>query len=237
MAEIPVLPVLIVGAGPVGLTLAIDLAWRGIAVTLIERRARGKLPPPKCNHTSARSMEIFRRLGVAQALRDAGLPADFPNDCAFRTTMTGIELARIPIPCRRDRYTATGGPDTWWPTPEPLHRINQIFLEPVLTDHAAALPLVTLLNRTALEEFSHDGMQVSATLRDLDTGETRTVSARRRGERALRPEARPVPPRPACRLARKRRTGRSAFADRPAQRRRGRVGPAARYALGLERAT
>ncbi len=178
MAEIPVLPVLIVGGGPVGLTLAIDLAWRGIAVTLIERRARGELPPPKCNHTSARSMEIFRRLGVAGKLRDSGLPADFPNDCAFRTTMTGIELARIPIPCRRDRYTATGGPDTWWPTPEPPHRINQIFLEPVLTDHAAALPRVTLLNRTALEEFSHDGARVTATLRDLDTGETRTVTAR-----------------------------------------------------------
>jgi 2-polyprenyl-6-methoxyphenol hydroxylase-like FAD-dependent oxidoreductase len=175
MAEIPVL---IVGAGPVGLTLAIDLAWRGIAVTLIERRARGELPPPKCNHTSARSMEIFRRLGIAAQLRDSGLPADFPNDCAFRTTMTGIEFARIPIPCRRDRYTATGGPDTWWPTPEPPHRINQIFLEPVLTEHAAALPHVTLLNGTALEDFSHDGARVTATLRDLDTGATRSVTAR-----------------------------------------------------------
>lgn len=175
MAEIQVL---IIGAGPVGLTLAIDLAWRGIPVTLIERRARGELPPPKCNHTSARSMEIFRRLGVATKLRNSGLPADFPNDCAFRTTMTGIELARIPIPCRRDRYTATGGPDTWWPTSEPPHRINQIFLEPVLAGHAAALPHVTLLNRTALEDFSHDGTRVTATLRDLDTGKTRTVTAR-----------------------------------------------------------
>ena len=83
-------------------------------------------------------MEIFRRLGVAAQVRDAGLPADYPNDIAYRTTMTGIELARIPIPCRRDRYTATDGPDTWWPTPEPPHRINQIFLEPILFEHAAA---------------------------------------------------------------------------------------------------
>ena len=46
-------------------------------------------------------MEIFRRLGVARTVRDAGLPADYPNDVAFRTTTTGIEFARIPIPCRR----------------------------------------------------------------------------------------------------------------------------------------
>jgi hypothetical protein len=81
--------------------------------------------PTKCNHVSARSMEIFRRLGVARTVREAGLPPDYPNDVVFRTTATGIELARIPIPCRAERYTATGGPDTWWPTPEPPHRINQ----------------------------------------------------------------------------------------------------------------
>ena len=73
-------------------------------------------------------------------LRDAGLPPDYPNDIAYRTTMAGRELPRIPIPCRRDRYTATGGPDTWWPTPEPPHRINQIYLEPILFEHAAATP-------------------------------------------------------------------------------------------------
>ena len=49
--------------------------------------------------------EIFRRLGLAQKLRDTGLPADYPNDCSYRTTATGIELSRILIPCRRDRYT------------------------------------------------------------------------------------------------------------------------------------
>ena len=60
--------VLIVGAGPVGLTLAIDLAWRGIDVTIVERRHAGEPPEPKCNHVSARSMEIYRRLGVAAKL-------------------------------------------------------------------------------------------------------------------------------------------------------------------------
>lgn len=94
-------PVLIVGGGPIGLTLALDLAWRGVACTVVERRAPGEPPLPKCNHVAARSMEIFRRLGVAQDLRDNGLPADYPNDVSYRTSFTGQELTRIPIPCRR----------------------------------------------------------------------------------------------------------------------------------------
>ena len=80
MTRIKETSVLIVGAGPVGLTLAMDLAWRGIDVVVAEARAREEPPPPKCNHVSARSMEIFRRLGVAGKLRNAGLPPDYAND-------------------------------------------------------------------------------------------------------------------------------------------------------------
>ncbi len=160
--------VLIVGAGPVGMTLAMDLASRGVSVVLAEMRAAGEPPNVKCNHVSARSMEVFRRLGLAQALRDTGLPADYPNDCAYRTTATGIELSRIPIPCRRDRYTQTGGPDTWWPTPEPPHRINQTFLEPVLFAQVSRTPGVRVLNRVSVEGFTQDHAGVRATLRDLD---------------------------------------------------------------------
>jgi len=90
--------VLIAGAGPVGLTLAMDLAWRGIDVVVVECREAGEPPRVRSNHVSARSMEIFRRLGIAAKLRSVGLPDDYSNDVCFRTTATGIELARIPIP-------------------------------------------------------------------------------------------------------------------------------------------
>ncbi|MDT7746650.1 MAG: hypothetical protein QOD96_312 [Pseudonocardiales bacterium] len=163
--------VLVVGGGPVGLTLGMDLAWRGVRVTIAELRHRGEPPSVKCNHVSARSMEIFRRLGVARELRGAGLPPDFPNDVVYRTTATGIELARIPIPCRAERYTATGGPDTWWPTAEPPHRINQTYLEPILFEHAAAMPGLVTLNRTRVLAFDQSDRGVTATAENLDTGE------------------------------------------------------------------
>ena len=168
--------VLIVGAGPVGLALAIDLAWRGIDVAVAELRRAGEPPSVKCNQVSARSMEIFRRLDLAGKLREAGLPADYPNDVVSATTVTGIELARVPIPSRGERYTASNGPDTWWPTPEPPHRINQSYLEPVLFAHAASQPRVRILSRTAVEGFVQDERGVTASACDLDRGERMSIA-------------------------------------------------------------
>ena len=162
MAERLHADVVVVGAGPVGLTLAMDLAWRGVDVVVLESRAAGEPPSVKSNHVSARSMEIFRRLGVAQKVRDAGLPADYPNDVVYRTTFLGREITRIKIPCRAERYTAKDGPDTWWPTPEPPHRINQIYLEPVLFAHLSAMPNARIFNGTSLVDFTQGAEGVTA---------------------------------------------------------------------------
>src|SRR4051795_4777720 len=159
--------VLIVGAGPVGLTLAIDLAWRGIDVTVVETRARAEPPEPKCNHVAARTMEIFRRLGVAEKGGNAGLPVDYPHDISYRTTFTGPELTRIVIPCRRDRFTMTEGADCDWPTPEPPHRINQIFREPLLFEQAAAQSRIRIVNRASVDDVAIGDASAGATLRDL----------------------------------------------------------------------
>ncbi len=170
--------VLIVGAGPVGLTLAMDLVARGVKVVIAEIRDYAEPPNVKCNHVSARTMERFRGLGVAQKLRDAGLPADYPNDVVFRTNACGTEIARIAIPGRAERYTSQEGPDTWWPTPEPPHRINQIYLEPILLEHTAALPGVTLLNRTQVMTFVQQPGSIEATALNLDTQQQRRIRAR-----------------------------------------------------------
>lgn len=170
--------VLIVGAGPVGLTMAMDLVARGVKVVIAEIRRYAEPPSVKCNHVAARTMERFRTLGVAQKLRNAGLPADYPNDVVFRTSLCGIELTRIPIPGRAERYTSRQGPDTWWPTPEPPHRINQIYLEPILLEHTASLPGVTLLNRTQVTAFTQSGEHLDAVALDLDTHKECRIRAR-----------------------------------------------------------
>ena len=169
--------VLIVGGGPVGMTLAIDLAWRGIDVTVAEMRHAGEPPSPKCNQVSARSMEIYRRLGLARNVRDAGLPPDYPNDVVSCTSVTGYELSRLNIPCRAERFSDKNAVDASWPTPEPSHRINQTYLEPVLFAHAAAQPRIRIINRTQVEGFSQTEDGVIATARDLDTGEPLQIGA------------------------------------------------------------
>jgi 2-polyprenyl-6-methoxyphenol hydroxylase-like FAD-dependent oxidoreductase len=162
--------VLIVGGGPVGSTLALDLASRGIDVVVAERNPPGQMPGVKCNHVAARTMEIFRRLGIAQIVRDTGLPADHANDIAFRTAATGIEFGRIMIPCRRDRYINKDGPDGYWPTPEPPHRINQIYLDPLLASLARDHELVRYINQLEVEGFTQSDDGVTAEAIDHGTG-------------------------------------------------------------------
>jgi 2-polyprenyl-6-methoxyphenol hydroxylase-like FAD-dependent oxidoreductase len=170
--------VVIAGGGPVGLSLAMDLAWRGIDVAVVEQRRAGEPPSVKCNHVSSRSMEIFRRLGLVREIRAAGLPDDYPNDVVFRTRATGYELTRIPIPCRTERYTSKQGPDTRWPTPEPAHRINQIYFEPILFRFASHMPRIRILSSTRVESFTQreDGVQVMA--RDVGSGRSIALEGR-----------------------------------------------------------
>jgi 2-polyprenyl-6-methoxyphenol hydroxylase-like FAD-dependent oxidoreductase len=163
--------VLIVGGGPVGMTLALDLARRGIDVVVAEKRPANDPPSVKCGQISARSMEIFRRLGVANKLRGAGLPADYPNDIVSATSVLGIELSRVLIPARGVRGTAATGPDTMWPTPEHTHRVNQKFFEPVLFAHVAEQPRVRILNSTEVAEITEHEQGVTAIANDLDRRE------------------------------------------------------------------
>src|SRR5689334_3505050 len=169
--------VVIVGAGPVGLTLALDLAWRGIDVIALETRHAGEPPNVKCNQVSARSMEIFRRLGLAEKIRQAGLPPEYRNDVCCCVAATGAELSRIKLPSRAGRMRGEKGADAAWPTAEFPHRINQLFFEPVLFAHAAAQPRIRILNRTRFDGFTQDADGVTAVAEDLDGGGRITLTA------------------------------------------------------------
>ncbi len=164
-------PVIIVGAGPVGLCMALDLGNRGVDVIVVERLEGGKNTSVRCNHVSARTMETFRRLGIADDVRAVGLPDDYPNDVVVRTRATGHVLTRIPIPCRRDRFTDKDGPDGWWPTPEPPHRVNQLFFEPIFFERALAHPRIRLVDNVSIERFTQDDDGVTAYGVNLKTGE------------------------------------------------------------------
>src|ERR1700750_2165228 len=93
-------PVLIVGGGPVGLGLAIDLGWRGIACVLVEQ-GDGTIAHPRANAENARTMEFFRRWGIADRVREAGTPGDFPHTVLYLTALTGFEIARFKRPDHR----------------------------------------------------------------------------------------------------------------------------------------
>ena len=169
---------LVVGGGPVGLTLALDLASRGIDTIVVETRAAGELPSVKCNQVSARSMEVFRRLGIARKIRETGLPPEFRNDVVCCVSATGIELSRISLPSRAGRLRGEKGDDGWFPTAEWPHRINQIYLEPVLFECAKAHPRIRILNRTEFEELSQDDDGVTGIARNLESGERLSIACR-----------------------------------------------------------
>jgi 2-polyprenyl-6-methoxyphenol hydroxylase-like FAD-dependent oxidoreductase len=161
------------------LTLAAALGQRGIDTLVAERRDAGEPAGVKANHVSARSMEIFRRLGIADAVRAAGLPDDYPHDVAFRTTTTGTEFARTLIPSRRARSVPeVSGPDTTWPTPEPAHRVNQIYLEPVLYRHVQTLNCVRIVDGTEISDVRQGPDHVSASARRVGANEIAEITCR-----------------------------------------------------------
>ena len=123
--------VLIVGAGPVGLTLSIDLGKRGIRCILIEKN-EAPLGYPKMERCNPLTMEIFRRLGLADTVRAAGYPPDWPMDIYLVFDLMRPPLLKMAHPtvaqakARRDATTDGSLPL------EPYQIISQYTLEPLL---------------------------------------------------------------------------------------------------------
>jgi 2-polyprenyl-6-methoxyphenol hydroxylase-like FAD-dependent oxidoreductase len=166
--------VLIVGAGPVGLTLAVDLGLRGVRCMLVEQKEAPQFLP-KMERCNARTMEMFRRMGLADRIRAAGLPAHCPMDVFIVTSIMEPPLLHLPYPSVAEaKAEIAASTDASMPL-EPYQLISQYTLEPFLKSAAETLPSVTVRYGTEFVDFTEHADTVTARLRH--DGETSEVTA------------------------------------------------------------
>ena len=147
--------VLIAGAGPTGLTLALDLGRRGVRCTIVEQKDAPQFLP-KMERCNARSMEIYRRIGIADRIRAAGLPSHCPMDVFIVLSLVEPPLLHLPYPSvdqARARIAATN--DGSEPL-EPYQLISQYTLEPLLKEIVEELPSATVRYGCELLSFTQD---------------------------------------------------------------------------------
>src|ERR1700691_426296 len=143
--------VIIVGGGPVGLTLAIDLGRRGVHCVLIERNETS-IQLPKMERCNARTMEIYRQLGIAEKVREAGLPREAPMDVFLATSMADPAIVHLSYPSVAKAKAEIAARNDGQPL-EPYQLISQYTLEPLLRSFLAALPNVTVRFGCELTRF------------------------------------------------------------------------------------
>lgn len=169
-------PVAIVGGGPVGLVVALELGHRGVRCMVLNE-APDTAGHPKANAIGARSMEHLRRLGLVEPVRHAGLDDDHPTDVAYFTSLTGRELGRLPMPSRREALVQARTGAGPWASPEPPHRCSQIFLERALKRRAEQLGVIDLRFGWRCESYSEEDGAVRAAAVEVATGRRMTVAA------------------------------------------------------------
>lgn len=169
-------PILIVGGGPVGLMLAIELAWRGVPCALVNDGETTSIHPQGSTNNS-RTMEHYRRLGLADRVRATGLPPADNTDVLYTTRFSGWELARLAMQSSAEKMRRMAAGDPSLATPEIIHRGNQIYVEPVLKAHAEEMDGLTLLFGWRMESFEQGPDGVTARIVHRATGETRAVRA------------------------------------------------------------
>ena len=147
-------PVLIVGAGPVGLALAGDLGWRGIPCVLIEK-TNGAITQPRMDLVGVRTMEFCRRWGIADWVRASPYPRDYRQDYIWVSSVTGYEFGREPFPSLDEEPRPPQ-------SPEKRERCPQDMFDPILARFARSFPHVTLRYETELTGFTQGETGVRA---------------------------------------------------------------------------
>lgn len=168
MAAAEACEVLIIGGGPVGLSTAIELAWRGRKPVLVDE-TNGVVDHPRAGGISQRTMEHFRRWGISEKIRNAGFNLDFPLNQRFCTGVVGHVLGVSRHPSMRDTKPL--------PTsPECIARCRQMWLDPILADTARGLG-ADLRHRRRMERFEQDALGVTCDIVDLDSGARSQIRA------------------------------------------------------------
>jgi len=155
--------VLIVGAGPVGLSIAIELGHRGVPCLLVEKNDRVGYAP-RAKTTNVRTRGHLRRWGIADRLRAASpLGVDYPSNVVFVTRLDGHELTRF----ENAFYCAPGRNPLY---SEHAQWVPQYTLEEVLREHVETLASVQVRFNCEMLGFEQADGRVQASLRDLKTG-------------------------------------------------------------------
>jgi 2-polyprenyl-6-methoxyphenol hydroxylase-like FAD-dependent oxidoreductase len=162
--------VLIVGAGPVGLALAIELGQRGIRCVVLERHDRvGRAPRAKTTHV--RTREHLRRWGIAEDLAAASpLGIDYPSDVIFVTRLAGYKLAQF-----KNAFHCAPGRNALYS--EHAQWIPQYTLEEILRRHAQRLPNVEIRFNCEFLSAVQDTEHVTTRFRDLERNVEETLES------------------------------------------------------------
>ena len=163
--------ILIAGGGPVGLMVALELNKQGVNAILIEKNPT-TTKHPKMDITNGRSMELFRRWGVAKKLRDVAVFQDHGFSVIWASNVAGHELARFDYPTPNEYRSAAKAANDGSRTLEPAMRVSQILIEPCLKDHLESdCPNIDVRFGWKLKSFAQDEKGVTATIKHYKSGE------------------------------------------------------------------
>jgi 2-polyprenyl-6-methoxyphenol hydroxylase-like FAD-dependent oxidoreductase len=165
-----IVPVLVVGGGAVGLALAGDLGWRGIACTLVEQ-SDGSIYQPRMDLVGIRTMEFCRRWGIVPAVEGSPYPRDYAQDNIYLTSLTGYELGR-------ERFPGIGQAPPPKESPQRRERCPQNMFDPILRAFAASQNNAALRYRTRLVSFRQTADLVTAVVENAETGAREEILAR-----------------------------------------------------------